>query len=399
MPKPDKSFGIKILVAVIFLGLFVTIVYVVNHQRKLADLSQWGNITVTYEKGRVLAVEDESLAKDENTGLQNGTQQLSVRILSGEQKGQVQSIKNYVSNYDNIIGKTGDAVVVRVTKSVDGTCDYTVFGYYRAPIIYGIIFLFLLLLCVIGRKRGIYSVIALVFSFLCIIVLYIPMIIDGYEPILSSMLIAVMVTIVTMILIGGFTRKALTAILGTVLGLAIAAAIAQIAGWIAHLNGFNTGDAESLVQLANRADIKVGGLVFGGIIISALGAVIDIAMSIASAVCEVYDSNPSADRKKLFSSGMNIGRDMMGTMANTLILAFTGSSLSTLLLITVNYVPYSQLVNSTWVGLEVIESVSGSIGVILTVPIISFIASRIIPWSRAGSSAGSVRKHSGKKRK
>lgn len=384
MLKFNKTLWIKILVVAVFLVLFLPLLYVLNTGEKIDGLRQWDNISVTYEKARVLTVEDESLEKDENTGSENGMQQFQVRILSGNLKNQVQSIQNCVSSSNNVIVKSGDTIVIRVVKSADGTYDYFVSGYYRAPLIYGIILLFLLLLCLIGRKRGIYSVIALVFSFICIIYLYIPMIIDGYEPILASMIITVMVTIVTIILIAGFTRKAAAGILGTILGLAIAAAIAQTAGWIAHVNGFNTDDAESLIQLADCANIlnmKVDGLVYGGIIISALGAVIDIAMSITSAVCEIYNSNPATDRKKLFQSGMNIGRDMMGTMANTLILAFAGTSLITLIMIKANSDSYFQIINSSWVGMEVIESISGSIAVILTVPIISFVSSRIIPSS------------------
>lgn len=125
--------------------------------------------------------------------------------------------------------------------------------------------------------------------------------------------------------------------------------------------------------------MKVGELLFAAILISSLGAIMDIAISIASSVNELYLSNRGLEVKDLFNSGMNVGRDMMGTMANTLIIAFTGTSLNLLVLLYSWNVTYYQLINNNMIGIYIIQAVSGSIAVILTVPLVAFFSSQLIP--------------------
>lgn len=377
LSKPKTFFRISLIALVS--GLFIALLVIYNSGNKLTDLNQWGNEKVAYEKAKVINVQSQSLKQDSNTGMETGTQQIQVRILTGSHKGQTQNIKNYLSDYTNIIGKAGETLVVRITTATDGTCNYSVYDYNRSTSIYVIVIVFLLALILIGGKKGLMAVLGLFFSFICIIFIYIPMIIHGDNPIISSLIISVLVTAVTMLLIGGFTSKTTTAFLGTSVGLVTGTLTGMLAGSFAHISGYTTGDAESLILLAGRAHIQVGALIFGGITISSLGAVIDIAMSISSSVYEVYQSRSDAENDALFHSGMSVGRDMMGTMANTLILAFTGSTLSTLLLIYTNKVPYGQLVNSAWLGLTVIQEMSGSLAVIFTVPVTALIASRIMP--------------------
>jgi uncharacterized membrane protein len=148
---------------------------------------------------------------------------------------------------------------------------------------------------------------------------------------------------------------------------------------LAHLSGFNVEEAETLIVIASHTNMKVGDLLFAGILIAALGAVMDVAMSIASSIHEVAETNPQLTPKKLFTSGLNVGRDLMGTMANTLILAFTGSSLNSLILIYSYQVDYHQLMNMNLIGIAIIQGMSGSIAIILTVPIVALLASRLIP--------------------
>lgn len=126
--------------------------------------------------------------------------------------------------------------------------------------------------------------------------------------------------------------------------------------------------------MGQNTKIQVGGLLFSGILISALGAVMDVAMSISSTICEIRQKNPQSTWKELFASGMHVGRDMMGTMSNTLILAFIGGSLSTLLINYAYDLPYLQVINSYSIGIEIMQGISGSMGVILTVPCVSLVS-------------------------
>ena len=146
----------------------------------------------------------------------------------------------------------------------------------------------------------------------------------------------------------------------------IAATLFSLASGI---TGYNVSDIETLMTLWNVLDIQVGSLLFSGLLISSLGAVMDVAMSIGSSMSEILAQNPSLGRRDLLRAGIRVGRDMMGTDSNTLILAFAGSSLSMLLLDYSYSLPYRQIINSNNIGIAVMQGLAGSFGVVLSVPI------------------------------
>ena len=136
---------------------------------------------------------------------------------------------------------------------------------------------------------------------------------------------------------------------------------------------------------ATEYDLHVSGLFVSGILIASLGAVMDVAMSIASSCWELRELNPALPRAALFRSGMNIGRDAMGTMANTLILAFAGSSLNVLLLLQIYDYPFIQIFNTDAIATEMIRGVAGSIGIILTVPLVALLSAQLMKPSAASA--------------
>ena len=160
--------------------------------------------------------------------------------------------------------------------------------------------------------------------------------------------------------------------------MAVAGIFAALFGSISPLNGFNLPEAEELVLRASDRGLKISGLFVSGILIASLGAVMDVAMSISSACWELRELNPDLPRKALFRSGMNIGQDAMGTMANTLILAFAGSSLNTLLLFQIFDYPMIQIFNADSIAIEIIRGVAGTIGIILTVPLVALLSAEIM---------------------
>ena len=139
-------------------------------------------------------------------------------------------------------------------------------------------------------------------------------------------------------------------------------------------SGYNVSDIENLLFLADSTKIQVGGLLFSGLLISSLGAAIDISISIASTINEIHESSPTLGRAALFSSGMRVGRDIMGSNAATLILAFAGGSLSMLVSNYVYDLPYIQIVNSYGIGIEIMQAFSASFGIILAVPIVAAVS-------------------------
>ena len=189
---------------------------------------------------------------------------------------------------------------------------------------------------------------------------------------------------VTMYLIGGPTRKTVCATIGTTAGVMMAGIAARLFGIAAGLSGWNVSNIESLLDLYYTCDIQVGELLFSGLLISSLGAVMDVAMSVSSSMDEVVRQNGGISRIELFRAGLRVGRDMMGTDSNTLILAFVGGSMSSLLLDYAYDLPYQQVINSNNIGIAIMQGIGGSFGVVLCVPITVLIASFLLQGHAAG---------------
>ncbi len=339
---------------------------------------------VNYEKAAVLGIQSESLARLSN-GLYLGTQDVKIRILTGEHKGQIMTVKNYLNYTTNVRATTGSDVIVIIDTADKNTYDVWIYSYDRGPFLLIFALVFIAVLCAIGGSRGIKSVLGIIFTFTSIVFLFIPLLYRGYSPAVAAMGVVIVTLCVSLVLLGGFSAKTLSAILGAAAGVAISDLILAVALTLTHLSGYSTNESDTLIQIAGATHMQIGQLLFAAILISSLGAIMDIAISIASSVNEVYAGNNSLNVKELFNSGMNVGRDMMGTMANTLIIAFTGAALNTLVLLYAWNVSYYQLINSSLVGIYVIQAVSGSIAVILTVPLVAFVSARLIPALAAGS--------------
>jgi uncharacterized membrane protein len=280
----------------------------------------------------------------------------------------------------NVHAKPGMKLIVDVDSADTEHYSVTVYSHYRAPLLYGMVGVFLAILWAIGGKKGLKSAAGLVFTFGSIVFLFIPMLYRGYSPMLAAILVVTLTIIVTLLLLDGWSSKSLSAIIGTMIGVVFAGLLASLAGELLHISGFNTPDSETLILIADNTGMSVGGLLFAGILIAALGAIMDVGITVASSVYEVYRNNRELGWRALFVAGMNVGRDMMGTMATTLILAFTGSSLMSLIVLYAYKVPYTQLVNMNMVTIEVMQGITGSIGVILTVPIVALVSAKFMPY-------------------
>lgn len=323
-----------------------------------------------FERAEVVEIISENRNKD---GSQQGTQTIKVRLKSGEFKGEVVEATNIDSYLYGADCKVGTSVIVQVSE-YDGQISASVYNYNRTMILFAMIGVFLLSLVLIGRRKGFTSALGLIFTFICILYLYLPMMYLGASPFLSAVVVTVLITLVTMYFIGGFSKKTLCAIIGTVGGVVIAGVSASLFGKWGHITGYNVSDIETLLYLGQNSKLQIGGLLFSGILIASLGAVMDVAMSISTTIEELHYHNPHLTRHELFKSGIKIGGDMMGTMSNTLILAFTGGLLSTLMIFYAYDMPFLQMMNSYEMGIEIMQGIAGSLGVILTVPLVSAVA-------------------------
>ena len=349
-----KRWGPPILLLLAFLAFVIWI----NQVDKTQLVSREGQ---TFEKAVVTEIIQDNLMPD---GSRVGEQRIMVRMLTGPKEGEeleTTSSSGYLFGAGCTVG-----MHVVVMQSIAGdTVINTVYTQDREMTIYIFAALYLVVLCLVGGKQGLKGALGLVFTFLCILFVYLPLVYRGYSPFWVAVFVCIITTLVTMYLIGGPTKKTVVATGGTVAGVVIAGFSATIFSIASGISGWNVSDIESLLTLWNVSGIQVGGLLFSGLLISSLGAVMDVAMSIGSSIGEIHAQNPTISRKELFKAGMHVGRDMMGTDSNTLILAFAGGSVSMLVLDYAYDLPYQQIINSNNIGIAIMQGLSGSFGIVL----------------------------------
>ena len=353
--------AVRYLIYILFVCVFAVFVIKLNQVEKTELVVRTGQ---TFEKAKVIKILQDNL---EENGTRVGEQKVRVRMLTGVRKGEELDITSSSGYLFGAACKPGMKVIVMQSVAGDSTVA-SVYTQDREGVIYIFALIYLLVLCLIGGKQGIKGCLGLVFTFFCVIFVYLPLVYLKYSPFWTAVFVCFITTLVTMYLIGGPTRKTCAATLGTLVGVILAGVSAWCFSKASGISGYNVSDIETLMTLWNTNRIQVGGLLFSGLLISCLGAVMDVAMSISSAIDEIYRQNLSLSRKELFTAGLRVGRDMMGTDSNTLILAFAGSSVSTLLLDYSYNLPYQQIINSNNIGIAIMQGLAGSFGIVLSVP-------------------------------
>ncbi|MEW9123353.1 MAG: YibE/F family protein [Thermotaleaceae bacterium] len=318
------------------------------------------------------------------------TQSVKLKIISGKYKDKVFEIINHLSGnyvYD-IPVKAGDKVVVVIEELDDGSVDVFISDYMRQNYILYLYLFFILLLLIVGKAKGLKSVISLTITILAVLKILLPAILSGLNPVIITICISIAVTIITIFIIAGVNTKSIAAIIGTSTGVIVAGLIAYYIGSKVKLTGLSNEEAVMLMYLPQQVNFDFKGLLFSGIIMGALGAVMDVGMSIASSVEEIHKVNSNLSRKELFNAGMNVGRDVMGTMTNTLILAYTGSSIPLLLIFMAYETSVIKIMNLDIIATEVIRALSGSTGLILAIPITAMVSSLLLKREKKKSDVG-----------
>lgn len=370
-----KKHLIQYLAAAVVLVFAAALVIRLNDVTRTQLVNRTGQ---TFETGVVVDILQDNIQED---GSRVGQQTVVVRMTSGEKKGQeltTTSSSGYLFGAPCTLGMR-----VVVLQSVSGdTVITSVYSQDRTFVVIGFVLLYIVALGLVGGRQGLKGALGLAFTFVSILYIYLPLVYRGYSPFWVSVLICGLTTVVTMLLIGGLSRKSLCATIGTLAGVIIAGLSAAAFSYMSGVTGWNVSDIESLMTLYLTNDIQVGGLLFSGLLISALGATIDVAMSIASSMAEFCGQNPDISRVELMKAGMRVGRDMMGTDSNTLILAFAGSSLSMLVLNYAYELPFLQVINSNNIGIALMQGLSGSFGIVLSVPATVVATAYIYKWER-----------------
>lgn len=369
----------KIIALIILISMICSIgfVYADDYNKEVEDTEI---VVPEPVRGKVLKLISEEPM--DNEGMNDYTkmivQDLEIEIKSGKHKGEIHNVQNFIdeSVAYNIIVKEGDNVLLYTEEDESGklTAVY-VSDKVRDNYIYILAALFFILLIILGGKKGVKSVITLILTGASVIYILLPLTLKGHSPAILSILICIGVIIVTLILISGLNKKTLSSILGTSGGVLVAGIITLIVSSLADLTGLASQEAQMLMFIPQKIDFNFKGILFAGIILGALGAVMDISMSIASSMNEINLANPEMTSKDLFKAGMNVGRDVMGTMSNTLILAYAGGSLHLMLLFAAYELPLIDIINRDIVASEILRALAGSIGLIFAIPITALVSS------------------------
>lgn len=299
-------------------------------------------------------------------------QKVNVMINTGKHKGENLEILNTVdtsSMSDDYLLNKGDEILISLEEENGSIVKGYMYQYVRDKYILYLIAIFVALMIIIGGIKGIKSIFTLSLTVLAILKLLPTLLLKGYNPIKTSIAISIGIIIFTLLIVNGGNRKTLSSIIGTSCGVAIAGLIAIIVGNLAKLTGYGTEESQMLMYIPQNIKFDYKGLLFAAILMGALGAIMDVSMSIASAMNEINDANPDMSATSLMKAGMSVGRDIMGTMSNTLILAYVGASLQSILLLIAYKVSFTDIINQSTIATEIVRALSGSIGLMTSIPI------------------------------
>jgi uncharacterized membrane protein len=300
-------------------------------------------------------------------------QTIRVKILEGDQEGKEITVEN-----DYLELKEGHKFFLyHAVDAVDGREMYSVRDVDRRGAMIGFLVLFVAVILIFSGKQGLRSLLSLAGSFFVIIYVLVPTLLKGYHPVLVSMTIASVILFLAIYLTHGFNRESTVAFSGTVIAVILTGILAYFGVDMAQLSGFSSDEAIYL-NFNTRGALDFSGLLLGGIMIGVLGVLDDIAITQAAVVSEIYSSAPHLSKKEVYKKALRVGREHVGALVNTLALAYTGASLPLLLLFSMSDTSFASTINQEIFSTEIIRTIVGSIGLVLTVPITTLLAVHLL---------------------
>lgn len=337
------------------------------------------NIISDSARGKVIAISKEERILDEHS-FSRIIQDIEVEIISGKHKEKTIDVQNIIDERMtyNVKVNAGDKVLLYLEEDSDGNIlSAYIDEVLRDTYLLYLVIIFILSLSIIGGLKGIKAIITLGLTVFAVIKIFFPLILSGYSPVIVSALLCTGIITTTLLIIGGLNKKSVSAIIGTAWGVLLAGMLALIFGHAARLTGLANQEAQMLMFISEEIDFNFQGILFASIIIGSLGAIMDVGMSVASAVNEVRWANPEIKTGHLIKAGMNVGRDIMGTMANTLILAYAGGAIHLILLFMAYEVPILEIINQDLIASEIVRALAGSVGLVFSVPFTALTAGLI----------------------
>ncbi len=305
----------------------------------------------------------------------------TAKIISGDEKGKyvdaVQIIEGTSTIYPTSVEKGRKIILMDNVGYENAESDYVLFEFVRTDALLLLLILFCVLLIVFGRTKGFNTIVSMIFTVLAVFAVFVPSVLSGKNLYLWSILCCAYITVMTLLIVQGMNRKSITAGIGCISGVCISGALFKITDAAIQLTGNTTEEMVHLLYLETPKAIDLKAIIFAAIIIGAVGAIMDVAMSVSSALYEIKENSPQISFVRLFKSGLSIGRDMMGTMANTLVLAYIGSSMSTVVMLFAYEQPLIETLNREMIVVDILQALVGSFGILFTIPLTSLISSAL----------------------
>ena len=301
---------------------------------------------------------------------------VDVRLREGPDAGRTVSLERPISEGSIAYGR-GDDVVLAYEPRAPEELRYRIVDRQRKTPLIWLAILFAVVVVALGRFRGVAALGGLAATFVVLLLFVLPAILDGRSPLLVSVVGASAIAFLALYLAHGFGPKTTVALLGTVASLVLTAVLASVFVEAAQISGLASEEA-TIVRIG-AAQIDLAGLILGGVVIGALGAIDDMTVTQASAVWELRTANPEMSRSDLVSSGLRIGRDHVAATVNTLFLAYAGASMPLLILFILSRQSLVTVANGEVVATEIIRTLVGSVGLVASVPITTWLAARIAP--------------------
>lgn len=301
-------------------------------------------------------------------------QKIKISLLEGNEIGKEVIVENGATNTTQLIQyKKGDEVIVSFVKNLNGEEIFYITDIVRTNAILVLFILFVILAILVGGKKGFSSLLAMVASFVILFLFILPQIQSGKDPVITAIFASIIIIPITFYLSHGFNRKTTIAMIGSFGSLIITGILASLFVEFSHLTGTASEEAIFL-QMSNEIQYNLKGLLLAGIIIGTLGVMDDITISQTSICFQLYDLKNDLSFKELFTRSIKIGKDHIASMINTLILVYTGASMPLLLLFMNNPRPFDEILNYEMISTEIVRTLVGSIGLILAVPITTYLA-------------------------
>ena len=379
----------KIKLSYLLTIIISILILLIGHQAAVQNRFLFIDNTFEHVRARVIEVTDRIRAEDlvfdfdDEFGVVDDffltligeTLVFDAEVTNGARRGQVISAEQNLNDFmlfTPVEVKEGDAVLL-----INTGIGWYFNGFFRTDRIFILGIIFAVCVLLFGRKKGFNTLLSLSLTCIAVFSIFIPSILSGKNIYLMAILVCSYTTLMSLLLVIGYNKKALAAIIGCISGILFAGFICIVMDRLLLLTGVLDEHSRHLLNLPLENPLDLRAIIFAGIIIGAMGAIMDVSMSIASSLWEIREEASTVSFKSLLRSGLNIGRDILGSMANTLILAYIGSSLSVVLVLSVYSTSLMELLNREMIIVEILQALAGSFGILLALPLTALFCSVI----------------------